>query len=123
MPIIDNRFLPMSLDDIVQAIMSLQNEVAEFKDNSSGYDDSALLTQIDELKNSINQFEDLQQQFSEFQAVSDSLNSLTERVDTLESSMMSISQSDSSEVSENDIQNISERVDALEDINNQFFGA
>lgn len=106
MSIVSNKLLPMSLDDIVEAIQSLQATVDELTNSTSDSDSSALEEKINEL-----------------QAAFDSFSSLEERVSTLEATIQDLSDSDSSDESEFDLQDISDRVEALENTTNDFFGA
>ncbi len=107
MSIVSSKFLSMSLEDIVEAVQTLQDEVAVLKGSSSGDsgDSSELQTKIDEL-----------------QAIVDNYPDLVERIEDLESSIQNMSVSGGSET-DIDVQDISDRLQALEDVNNDFFGA
>ena len=95
MSIVNNKFLSMSLDDIVEAIQTLQDTVATLMDSSDA-------------------------ETPDLQTITDNYADLADRVDALEA-MIQDSSSGSSEI-DIDVQDISDRVQALEEINNEFFG-
>ena len=138
MTIVASKFLPMSLDDIVQAIQDLQNSVAEVKDAISSFDNSNLDNELQNLKSNLDgisellatndnsqlstAIEGLQEQLDNMQSSSDAIAELSDRVSSLEQTLLELSSAPSTEGSSVELQDISDRVDALEQTQNEFFG-